>query len=171
MNSNWHGLVKIDLIQHVRDGKVLWEQRNLLNTLHSLGEQFLLTAAFNNDGTVVPVNYYFGLDDRTEITVDDTIDDLLDEPSTNGYSRVAISSSGGFTLQQVGGIWRAVSGLLQFTSTGAGYGPVKNLFLTTEVNNSGVLIASNALSSAVTLTGGDTINLRMSLQLRDALAV
>ena len=168
MKNNWHGLVKILQIEHVRDGKVIWEERNVKNLLHTAGEAFILSCAFNNDGLIVPVNYYFGLDARATIAVGDVMATLEDEPSGGGYTRQAVSSSGGFTVEEVSGVYRAVSGLLVFTSSGAGYGPVKNLFLTNKSDNTGTLISSNPLSSSVTLSGGDTINLRLSLQLQDS---
>jgi hypothetical protein len=169
MKSNWNGLVKIDLIQHVRDGKVIWEDRDLRNLLHYEGQKYLLQAAFQNNGETIPNNYYFGLDSRATVAKSDTMISLVDEPNGGGYARVAVSSVSGFTFQQQpSGVWRAISSLLQFTSTGGGYGPVRNLFLTGLSGMSQVLIASNALSSAITLTSGDTINLRMSLQLEDA---
>jgi len=168
MKSNWHGLVKILEIQHIRNGNVIWEDRNIKNLLHTAGEAFILNCAFNNDGFIVPANYYFGLDARATIDVADVIGSLEDEPSGFGYTRQAVSSTGGFTIEEISGVYRAVSGLLVFTSSGTGYGPVKNLFMTDKSDNTGTLISSNPLSSSVTLSSGDTINLRLSLQLQDS---
>lgn len=167
MNNNWRGLVKILEIQHIRNGKVIWEEHNLRNLLHTTGEAFILRCAFINNGAIVPANYYFGLDARPTIALADTMADILDEPSGNGYVRQQVSSNGGFSLTVVGGVNRAVSSILTFTSTGAGYGPVKNLFLTDQSGAGGTLISSNPLSSPITLAGGDSVNLRLSLQLSD----
>lgn len=167
MTSNWHGLLKIESIQHIRNGNVIWEESNVHNTLHQLGEAFLLTACFSNDGTIVPANYYFGLDSRDSISINDTISSLVDEPISGGYARLPISSSTGFTITSISGIYRAVTPTLIFTGAGSGFGPVKNLFMVTTSDNTGTLISSAPLSSTLTLSSGDSVNLKMSLQLHD----
>jgi hypothetical protein len=88
------------------------------------------------------------------------------EPVGNGYSRQTVSSNGGFSIQLANSYYRAVSSILTFSATG-GYGPIRNVFMTNASNNSGNLISSAALSSAVTFASGDSITLRMSLQLKD----
>ena len=171
MKKNWHGLMKILEVQHIRNGEVIWEDKNLYNTLHVGGELFILSCCFDNDGTLPPPNYYFGLDNRSEITVDDLLTDLEDEPFTNaspnGYSRVPVSSSVEFTLDVVNGNYRAISQVLQFSAIGLGYGPVSKLFMSTTTDNTGILIATTQLSSAVTLAAGETLNMRMGLSLQD----
>jgi len=167
MRKDWHGLVKILEVQHVRNGEVIWEQKNLLNTLHVGGELFVLTCCFDNDGTLPPANYYFGLDNRATISTDDLMTDLSDEPVGNGYLRAAVASSGQFTVDILSGVYRATGQIVTFSASGGGWGPVSNLFLTTRSDNDGILIATSALSSAVTLTAGDAINMRMALSLQD----
>lgn len=170
MKKDWHGLVKILEIQHIRDGKVIWEEKNLHNTLHVGGELFILTCCFDNDGSLPPANYYFGLDNRSSVTADDLMTDLVDEPSTNGYLRAAVSSAGQFTVDVLSGVYRATSQIVTFSATGGGWGPVSNLFLATTTDDSGILIASTPLSNTITLTNGDAINMRMALALQDASA-
>lgn len=167
MRKDWHGLVKILEVQHVRNGEVIWEDKNLLNTLHFGGELFVLTCCFDNDGTFPPANYYFGLDNRATISVDDLITDLSDEPVGNGYLRASVSSQGQFVVDILSGVYRATSQIVTFSASGSGWGPVKNLFLATTSDNSGILIATSPLSSPVTLTSGDAINMRMALALQD----
>ena len=166
--KSWHGLVKILEVQHVRNGEVLWESKNLLNTLHVGGELFILTCCFDNDGTLPPANYYFGLDNRPTITADDLLTDLVNEPSGNGYLRAAVASNGQFTVDILSGVYRASSQIVTFSATSTGWGPVSNLFLATTSNNDGVLIASAPLSNTITLAGGDAVNMRMALALQDA---
>ena len=165
--KNWHGIMKILEVEHVREGEVIWSERNINNLLHTQGEFFVLSCAFDNDGAIVPANYYFGLDARPTVAIDDIMADLVDEPSTGGYSRQLVSSNGGFTISQTGGIYRAVGAVITFTSAGAGYGPVNNLFLTNQSNNAGYLISTAVLSSPITLTSGASMNLRMAMQLSD----
>lgn len=164
--KNWKGLVKILEIQHARDNKVIWEDKNLYNTFHTGGELFLLSCAFDNDGTVPPANYYFGLDNRTSVAVDDLLTDIEDEPTGGGYLRAAVSSSGQFTIENVDGVYRAISQVVTFNGTGVGWGPVSKLFLATSSDNSGLLISTVNLSSPATVIAGDSISMRMGLSLQ-----
>lgn len=167
MNKDWHGLIKILEIQHIRNGNVIWEDKNILNTLHIGGEMFMLMCAFDSSpGIYPPTNYYFGLDARPSITVNDLITDLSNEPSGNGYLRQAVSSSGQFNVDILSGVYRASSQILTFNSTGAGWS-ASNLFMSTTADNSGILLASNKLSNSINLTSGDSINMRMALALKD----
>jgi hypothetical protein len=168
MKTAWRGILKIDQIEHIRKGEVIWRDENIHNVLHQEGESFLLSVCFANDGSILPSNYYFGLDARGTIQITDTISSLFDEPTAGGYSRIPISSSSQFTIESVNGIYRATSPTIIFTASGVGFGPVSNLFMTTSSDDSGVLISSAALSSAITLASGDTVNLKMSLQLHDS---
>ena len=167
MKNDWRGILKINSLSHVRNGKVIYQEENIYNTLHQLGELFLPNLCFANDGSLLPANYYFGLDDRTTININDTISSLTNEPSSGGYLRQAVNSTNGFTISSVSGIYRAASPTLIFSATGAGFGPVKSLFMVNSADNTGVLISSAPLSNAVTLASGDTLNLTMSLQLHD----
>jgi hypothetical protein len=163
-------LLKVIEIQHIRDGKVIWEDKNLYNTLHTLAEQYFLSVLFG--GVTPPANYFMGLDNRGTITVDDTMESLVDEPTANGYLRQQVSSSSGWNIQQVTinetNIYQAIGSIITFQANGGSWGPVNNLFMTTTSDNSGVLLASVILSQEVTLNSGDSINMRMSLSLRDA---
>ena len=159
--------MKVAEIQHVREGRVIWEDRNLYNILHSGGEQFLLECLFANDGTLIPTSYYLGLDARTGLDVLNTMSDLEDEPTENGYIRQALGSNGGWSVSLVSDVYRAIGNIITFSAVGGSWGPVTNLFLTNRSDNNGVLIASVLLSSALTLNNGDSINMRMSVSLRD----
>ena len=54
MNKNWHGLMKIVEIQHICNGEVVWEEKNILNTFHNGGELFVLSCCFDNGGSLPP---------------------------------------------------------------------------------------------------------------------
>jgi len=167
MRKDWHGIMKIIDVQHIRNGKVIWESENLYNLLHAGGELFFLTCCFENDGSFPPENYYFGLDNRTTVDVVDLMSDLVDEPVGNGYLRQSVSSSSGFAIDVVNNVYRASSSILTFSATTGGWGPVTTLFLTTRNDNDGVLLASAPLSNEVSLEAGDSFNMRMSLSLKD----
>ena len=164
--KNWHGLMKVLKIEHVRNNNVIWQKENILNMFHTEGEHHLLKCAFDTTNSV-PSTYYFGLDNRTEILAEDTLADLVDEPTVNGYIRSAINTNGQFSFEKVNGVWRAVSPIFSFSATGGSWGPVTTFFMATTSNNSGYLVASAFLSSSVTLVDGDSINLRMGLSLQD----
>lgn len=171
MNTNWNGLMKVLEIKHLDvDGKVLWEADNLINMLHAEGEAFILKTMFTGEETV-PVNYYLGLDNRSSLSRSDTLSTvIITEPSTtNGYLRSALPSSGSFTvaLDSSGNVYEASGPIAAFSATGGNWGPVTNLFLTTTAGTSGSLISSVPLSSSINVTDGQTINLRISLTLRD----
>lgn len=168
--NNWHGLCKIISLEHIRNNQIIAKEKNIRNMLHTEGESFLLESCFTNPAAI-PSYYYFGLDARITPAIGDTMSTLFNEPSGNGYSRVAMSSNGSppnyFEIEQVDGVYRATSTLLVFSATLSGYGPVRNVFLSTTANNSGKLIATNALSEPYTLAAGDAVRIKMSLALQD----
>lgn len=170
MKKDWHGLVKIIEAQHIRNGKIIWEAKNLYNLLHAGGELFFLTCCFQNDGSFPPEQYYFGLDNRSTLDVTDLMTDLVDEPVGNGYLRQAVSSTNGFSLDVSNNVYRAASQILTFSATTGSWGPVNTLFLTTAADNDGILLASASLSNEITMDPGDSFNMRMSLSLRDTSA-
>lgn len=163
--SCWHGVLKIIEVEHIRDSKVIWSQKDLLNMLHIKGEEFLLTCCFNNNGSYPPSDYFFGLDNRMVISKEDIMDDLVEEPVGNSYIRQSRSSNGGFTIETFNNGYRAVSNIMTFSAAGLGWGPVRNIFMATSPDTSGVLVSSVALSQEITLLSGDSVNLRMSLSL------
>lgn len=167
MKNNWRGLLKILEIEQIRNGKVIWSEKQLYNLFHTEGEQFILLSCFSNDGTVLPTSYYLGLDNRASPNIDDTIDDIEDEPSSNGYVRQALGIDGGWRVEQVNGIYRAIGNIITFQASGGSWGPVNNLFLTDKIDDSGYLISTVALNSELTMEDTDTINMRMSVSLRD----
>ena len=170
MRKDWNGLVKLlEIWKTDANGNVVWRQENLYNTFHLEGEEFIISAVFTGgvDNAFIPESYYFGLDNRSTIETTDTLDDLVNEPTTNGYERIAVSSDGIFTVALANDHYRAVGPVISFTADGGTIGPVANLFLATTENNSGVLIATVALSQSLTLADGEGVNMRMGLSLKD----
>ena len=89
------------------------------------------------------------------------------EPSTNGYARQSVASSGQFYISLVGGVYQANSPTISFVATGGSWGPVQNLFLTNKSDNTGVLIASVSLVQSITVVNGQSVSMQMSLALQD----
>jgi hypothetical protein len=160
-------------IYHVHDGKVIWEDHDLPNILHSSGEVFILSAVFTGgiSNTFIPQNYFVGLDARNGVNYTDTLQQIFNEPNGNGYARQPVSSTSGFTIQVVNGVHRAVGSIVTFSAavSGGGYGPVNNIFMATVQDNnpSGFLISSVPLSSPVVFAPGDAVNMRMSMSLKN----
>ena len=165
--SNIH-LLRIDWINQIRDGEILWEKKNLYNVLHKRGEEFMLRALFtagNSPNALIPDDYFFGLDNRASVEADDDFINIFGEPSTNGYARQTVSSLGEMTVSEENGVIRAITSIITFRAIGGAWGPVKNLFLTDRGDNNGFLIASVPATAAFTVIDGDSVTMRMSIGL------
>jgi hypothetical protein len=95
------------------------------------------------------------------------MENIVSEPSANGYERIALSSSGVFNVSLQGAHYRADGPIVSFAATSGSWGPIRNLFLTTQSDNNGVLIASVPLSQTITVNMGEAVNMRMGLSLKD----
>lgn len=163
----WRSFMKIEEIKHLNiDNECIWEDAKIPNMLHLGGEEMMLQLAFDTDaGATVPSAYYIGLDNRTTISVDDTMGSLISEPSTNSYERQSVSSVSGFSITNVSTGMKAISAVVTFEALGGSWGPVNSVFLSTTDDNSGILMSSAALSSARTLSAGETLSLIVSISL------
>ena len=173
MNKNWHGLLEVLEVKHIRNNQVIWQNFNLHNILHTQGEEFILKALFSNLITK-PTYYYFGLDNRDNILLDDTLLSLNGEPQVHNYSRQAANSTDDWTFALIDGSMQARSLILTFGAYGGSWGPIRNLFLTTQIQEDpeedGYLISSIYLgNSSITVTSGDSISLRMAVKLRNCI--
>jgi len=161
-------LFRIDWLKHTRNGKVIREEKNLNNTLHKRGEEFMLRALFtagNSPNSLIPDDYYFGLDNRTTVNDDDDFVNVVGEPTSYGYSRQTVSSLGEITVSENDNKIRGTTTILTFRADGGTWGPVRNLFITDRSDNNGYLIATVANASAFTVIDGDDITMRMSIGL------
>ena len=151
------------------DGKLLWTDPWMSNILHDEGEIAILSAYFDTDLSTYgapPASLYLGLDNRTTPAEADTLASLSGEPSGNGYSRKAISTTTGFTIAASAPYNQATSTTQSYTASGGTIGPVKNRFLcTVSTGTSGKLLATVALSTTRTLNDTDTLNTNIVLQL------
>ncbi len=168
MRKDWHGLVKITELKHWRNGEVIQEFNNLYNILHQEGEEFILTAAFV-DPSIVPTDYYLGLDNRGSVAANQTLANIFGEPIAGGYVRQTVSSTGDFTLS-LDANFVAVSPVVVFQAgIGESWGPVRVLFLTnvSDLDINGYLITSVELPSSITVANGDSITIRLQLSMKD----
>jgi hypothetical protein len=160
-----HLLNVLETYHFGRNGEILWKNTNLQNTLHTQGEEYILKLLFS-DVIDKPSYYYFGLDNRTTIAVGDELADLSGEPTANGYARQAKNSTTDWTFTTISGYWVAKSAVITFSATsGIGWGPIKNLFLTMQdadvLATSGYLISSVDLGQTISVISGESISLRM----------
>lgn len=158
----------LELKHYSREGELLWEQDVVPNIIHAEGELYCLTALFTTLVTSIPSNYYAGLDNRTTPAREDTLANLSQEPSQYGYARQPLNSGSGFIVSvNSNGVYQATSNVITFIANGGTWGPVKNIFLTTTVDNSGKLISTAALDGQHFLSTGEQLTMRLALTLRD----
>lgn len=135
--------------------------------IHNEGEQYIVQVLFSGEQSLSTL--YAGLDDRETLAETDTLADLTDEPSGNGYARevLAVGTANFTTAQNVDGDWQVVTRALLFKATGGNVGPVRNIFLATSTDDSGKLIASMVLSSRTTLLDGTGLRADMTLKVSE----
>jgi hypothetical protein len=168
--KNWNGLMRLIEVRHTdANGNIIWEAKNLYNLLHREGEEFLLRAAFTGGriSNIIPEKYYLGLDNRQAVAEEDTMDDLIGEPFGNGYERAEILSQGDFDINLEDNHILATSPIVAFRATTGSWGPVSNLFLTTASDGSGMLISTVILESPISLNIGDTVTMRIGMQIKE----
>lgn len=168
-------LLRIAEIKHItKDGSILWQSKNLKNTFHSDGEYFCLRSLFigGQASTIIPGDYYFGLDNRPSISIEDTmstIENYGNEPSSGGYSRQIVSSKDQFSIDILNGHAVVTSPIVTFVAnpSGVGWGPISSLFLTDKGDYMGYLISTVPLDQEITVAPGEGIYMRMTLTLGD----
>jgi hypothetical protein len=147
---------------------VKYQQFNIKNILHAEGEEYILKYVFKSTNIAIPDKYYVGLDFRSSLSRSDTLSSIYLEPSSNNYRRQAIDS---WSFSSSAGNWIAKSPPIVFSAvstSGAGWGPIRNIFLATieercDTGTCKYLISSSRLDQNVTLASGDKIVLEMSL--------
>jgi hypothetical protein len=164
-------LITIKEIKHFgKNGKVIWQAKDLPNIFHNDGEEFMLKVCFSGEESV-PANYYFGLDKRSSLLASDNLASLVDEPNNefNGYRRQSISSEGQFVINTSSSHYYAKSPIIHFSASGGSWGPVNNLFLSTVAQNDydGYLLASVPLSHVMSLSDGESMSVVMGLSLKN----
>jgi len=171
MKDNWHGILEILEVKHIRNGQVIWQGSHLHNILHTQGEEFFLKVLFSNV-IAKPEYYYFGLDNRATLSLADTLSDLDGEPQIHNYSRQIVNSTTDWTFAVNNGYIQAKSAILTFGAYGDSWGPVRNLFLTMQPQENnpddGYLISTVYLGNPdIIVVDGDSISMRMAVKLKD----
>lgn len=172
----WQGIWHV---VHRRKDKVLWEAELTPNILHNEGEAAILSAYFDLDFAdpsgkgasyygAAPSNLYIGLDARGSLAETDVLP-VTGEPTTTGYARQAVSTTSGWTMAKDSGDWKATSSTETFgPSAGYNFPEVDNAFLCSVASgNSGLLIASVALSQARTVLDGESLDVTIGIKLSE----
>ena len=151
-------------IKHIRDGKVIWEESKR-NALVDQGERNMLVSYFRAEN--IPTEFYIRLAYDT-IVETDTLSNISNEPSGNGYSAKLVerSSTGFPTIDFHEGDYRVTSKEVQFTASGGNIGPVNVMYLATTSDNSGKLLAFVGLSMERTINVNDTLVAQMRIKLK-----
>jgi len=151
-------------IQHIRNGKVIWSEIKR-NNLVDQGEKSMLDTYFR--ALNAPVVFYVRLANDT-IQETDTLADIQNEPSGNGYSPQLLERSAvGFPILEADlGDWRVVSKTITFTASGGEIGPVNLAFLATSSDNTGLLLAYITTTVERTILDGDSVNVSMKVKLK-----
>ena len=149
-----------------REGRLLWEETVHGNLLHDEGEEFI-SKAWASEELSVPANFYMGLDARSALAEGDSMA-VSGEPSGNGYARRTVASDNvDFTVSQDSGDWQVATKTVTFAASGGAWSEVKNMFLATTSDDSGKLIASEALTTPRTLQDGDSLEASMIIKLSE----
>jgi hypothetical protein len=165
--KNWHGIMKIEKFQYLSKNKeILYEENNINNLIHLVGEELILKILFA--GLPVPTNYFIGLDSRSSLDPTLGIGSVFGyEPNQNSYERQQIKSDNFSIIVGSSRHRQANSPTVLFKAIGGSWGPVKNIFLTTNLGygTNSILISSAALSREITVRDGEIITMRMAMAL------
>lgn len=160
----FHGLIQTWDIQHIRDGKVIYEELGKKNIIVDEGEKAILDVFYRkNDALYFADDYFYIGMYRGSISESTILTTIPNEPSGNGYSRLSVERSdvGWPTIEQHEGDWRVISIELELTASGGNIGPVSGAFVCTSLDNSGVLIGAIAMAVEITIQAGDKIIFRI----------
>jgi hypothetical protein len=162
--GKWHGIMRItELVHSDRFGRTIQVRHDLFNTMHLLGEEFVLGVLFS--GGQIPGSYYIGLDARASLSASDAISGLNGlEPVGKGYERAAVDSDNFSVVSSPSGR-QANSPTVLFTATEGPWITVKNIFLCTGLGygQGSVLISSAPIGQDIRLSSGETISMRMAM--------
>lgn len=157
----------LDISHFSENGDLLFNKKNIDNILHLQGEEFILNVLFNE--LEKPTEYYLGLDSRTTLLSTNSISTLSGlEPNGNGYSRQSVESNSFTIFTDESGNYQANSPVVLFRATSSFWGPVRNMFISTQGGYSGYLISSVSLGSDLIVRSGEIISIRIGLGLRNS---
>jgi hypothetical protein len=170
-----HAFVITADVKHIRDGKVIWEAKNLearINGLMDEGENWILDVFFRN--ATAPTSFYLGLGNNggtPGVPAETATLANITEVSGTGYARQTVErSSVGFpTIQKdsTTGDWEVISKDVTFTNTGATNWTAADYLFLTDVDSgtSGKLIATVATNVSRVLAPNDSLVANIKIRL------
>lgn len=157
----WNGILIIDEFIVHRENKIIYKENNIKNMFHANGQFYFLKILFKHLNA--PNSYYLGLDNRSVLSLDDTLESLDKEPVGKGYIRQSISSNNFQINENQNGNYRVVGPTVTFNATTNSWGPVKNIFLTNVASGTGgYLVSSARLAEEIKLNPPDSATLKFA---------
>lgn len=139
-----------------------------MGVLSTEGKQLFLEAFLRGEN--IPSSFYLRLYNDTPV-VGDSLSDLTGEPSGNGYSpiQVQVNTTDFPTSQADSDDWTVTTKALTFTASGGripAADSVTYAVLATTTDDSGKLVAYEALSEARYLNDGESLTLTFTIKLQ-----
>ena len=152
-------------IRHIRNGKVIYEEKNKPNILVDEGEKAIIDVFYRKNAVLyfAADMFYIGLYKGT-VSESTILTTIPNEPSGFGYARLQCERSnvGWPTIEKDGNNnWRVISKWLELTAVGGNIGPVSGAFICTSLDNSGALMGGVAMAVERTVLPGDKIQFRV----------
>jgi hypothetical protein len=158
------------LVAYNEDGEEIWREV-FHNSLSDGGEQSLLDCYLR--GQNCPTTFYLRLSNPTNCGNAGAETSSLatvasGEPATNGYAakNITRNTTGWPTLALDSGDYKATAATQTFNASGGSWGPVSCAFIATSSDNTGVFVASGALSTSRTLTSGESLQVVYGIKIQ-----
>lgn len=159
-----------ELIARNSAGEEIWREE-FHNLLSDGGEQSFLDCYLRLQNC--PSGFYLRLSNPTNCGNSSAETSSLatiatSEPSTNGYAAKSLTrnTTGWPTLALDSGDYQATAAQQTFNASGGSWGPVTCAFIASTSDNSGVFIASGALSTSRTLAAGESLQVTYRIKLQ-----
>ena len=152
------------LICKDKDGNEKWREDGH-NSLATEGGGSILGVFFRDE--TAPTSFYVRMYNDTPVK-GDSLSDLLNEPSGNGYAAVTLERSAvGWPTKEINsGDYQVVSKSIVFTASGGTIGPVTHGVIATSTDNTGLLVTYYAFSVSRTLQDGDSLTITITEKLQ-----
>lgn len=159
-----------ELIARNEHGVEIWRDE-FHNILSDGGEQSVLDCYLRAQNC--PSTYFLRLSNPTNCGNSSAETSSLatiatNEPSTNGYvaKELTRNTTGWPSLALDSGDYQATAQVQTFNASGGSWGPVTCAFIATTSNNTGVFVASGALSTSRTLADGESLQVTYRIKLQ-----
>ena len=161
-------------VQHIRNGKVIWEMKHAKNAIANQGAEAILEYVYRSDLSYKPTIFYVRLCNYSPLVADDLTKIQL-EPTQGlyGYNPQPITLDlTGFIAKDTApdGNIRLKSAQVVFANTDlvGSIGPVTTAYIATTVNNTGKLWAYLPLAMTRTILAGDAMTYQFYAELGNA---